>query len=236
MIVYGVRKFGKVDTLENGAHVATQFVHVWFIPLVPLKSHLVVSEDGNNFQGIPLPFSGKSLLAAWLRTFLVFATLGSLAAMVAAIAEGELEGLDVVIAAPSFGLAAAACVATFVLSYKFFKPSPARARELEAKMGGGVDEELLAAILAQAEARKAAEQPSAPAITPAPHVGIEQVRASIEPHGFALTEAPRADFARWSNGATWITWSQEPTGARSIRFEGGDAEGWKRHLAPALAG
>ncbi len=240
MIVYGVRKFGKVDALENGAHVATQFVHIWFVPLIPLKTHLVVSEDGNNYQGIPLPFSFKSLLAAWLRCFLVFSTLGALAVMFAAIAEGEIEGLDAVIAAPIAGVAAAALIATFVLSYRFFKPSPERARELEAKMGGGVDEALLEAILAQAASRKESEAsapPSvtSPSITPAPHVGIEQVRASVEPHGFALTEAPRWELARWSNGATWITWSVDPSGARTIRFEGGDAEGWRRHLAPTLS-
>ena len=64
MIVFGVRKYGRVDETPVG-HVATRFVHVWFIPLVPLSSHFVVSEDGNSFQGKPMPLSGRSVFAGY---------------------------------------------------------------------------------------------------------------------------------------------------------------------------
>lgn len=69
MIVYGTRMCGRVDETQVG-HVATRFVHVWFVPLVPLGSFFVVGESAK-----PVPFSVRSVLIAYVRSFGVVATL-----------------------------------------------------------------------------------------------------------------------------------------------------------------
>ena len=51
-------------------HVSTRFWHVFFIPLIPMGTYLLVKgeEDSwGNPGGIKIPFSYKSLLLAWLR-------------------------------------------------------------------------------------------------------------------------------------------------------------------------
>ena len=77
MIVWGSRMYGKVDEVPGLCHVATQFGHLYYIPLIPFGSYAVISETGDDFQGAPLPLSGKSVLTAWLRTIFVAAGSGS---------------------------------------------------------------------------------------------------------------------------------------------------------------
>jgi hypothetical protein len=79
-IVWGSRFYGKVDEVPGLCHVATQFGHVYYIPLIPVGTYAVIAEQGDNFQGVPLPLSGKSVLTAWLRAGLV---LGGAAALIA---------------------------------------------------------------------------------------------------------------------------------------------------------
>jgi hypothetical protein len=81
MIVYGMRLYGYSDAIPGVGHVATQFVHIWFTPLVPLKSFFVLEGEGN--RGVPIPMRGKSVLSAWLRTALFF---GGLACAIGGIA------------------------------------------------------------------------------------------------------------------------------------------------------
>ncbi|MGZ3475369.1 MAG: hypothetical protein ACXWUG_14580, partial [Polyangiales bacterium] len=71
MIVFGLRKFGRCDDLEGDIHVATKFFHIWFIPLIPTESFLVLAEEDKGFRGIKLPMSGKSVFAAYFRTSMV---------------------------------------------------------------------------------------------------------------------------------------------------------------------
>jgi hypothetical protein len=77
VIVFGTRMYGQVDRMPEG-YVATQFFHIWFIPLFPIKS-LLVTEDtgGDGVRGISLGWSGKSILAAYFRAAGVVATLVS---------------------------------------------------------------------------------------------------------------------------------------------------------------
>ena len=51
-------------------HVTTRFGHLWYLPLIPLGSFLLI--EGNtdaegNPRGIEIPFSFKSFLLGWLR-------------------------------------------------------------------------------------------------------------------------------------------------------------------------
>ncbi len=69
MIVFGQRLYGK--TLRCGdAYVATRFFHVWFIPLIPMGSSIVLrSLDGGLVESIRTPFHfpsvGLALLRGW---------------------------------------------------------------------------------------------------------------------------------------------------------------------------
>lgn len=78
MIVFGTRMYGQVDRMPEG-YVATQFFHIWFIPLFPIKSMLVTEDTGGDgVRGISLGWSGKSILAAYFRTAGVLATIVSI--------------------------------------------------------------------------------------------------------------------------------------------------------------
>jgi hypothetical protein len=75
LIIWGSRLYGKVDAVPGMFHVATQFGHLWYIPLIPMGSHVVVSQEGNGWRGMPIPFSFKSMLTAWVRGALIVATI-----------------------------------------------------------------------------------------------------------------------------------------------------------------
>lgn len=81
MIVFGTRLFGKVDEVPGYFFVATDFFHIWYLPLIPLGSHLVFGEGDEGWQGVPVRLSLKSVAVAWLRGFaiagaVVFAIVG----------------------------------------------------------------------------------------------------------------------------------------------------------------
>lgn len=81
MIVFGMRHYGKVDEIEGLGYVKTRFAHIWFLPLLPLGSMFVTSEEGDGVRGLQIGLSGRSVLAAWSRTWVVLTTLGMLGLM-----------------------------------------------------------------------------------------------------------------------------------------------------------
>ncbi|MEM1414064.1 MAG: hypothetical protein AAGH15_04155 [Myxococcota bacterium] len=165
MIVYGLRHYGKVDALghapNGGPWVATRFAHIWFLPLIPLGSTLVVADDGKSVNGLKLPLSGKSVAFAYLRNWGVFAALillfvagGAVLELLEGLREPALAGWRVnaagiqvpvkgegplklgALAAAFLGLGAAlAIVLLRVFSGRFAAPSPERRRELETMLG-----------------------------------------------------------------------------------------------------
>ncbi len=70
MIVAGTRLAGKVDESRTG-FVATRFIHVWAVPLIPLSTWFVTEAGAR-----PLPFSFKSMLVGYVRGWSVAAALG----------------------------------------------------------------------------------------------------------------------------------------------------------------
>jgi hypothetical protein len=73
-IHFGTKLMGKVDEVPRVGYVSTKFIHVNFLPLIPTGSYFVLDEQGDNFQGVPVPISFKSIAVAWLRsvTFFMF--------------------------------------------------------------------------------------------------------------------------------------------------------------------
>jgi hypothetical protein len=77
MIVWGTGLYGKVDRVPGLFHVATKFFHIWYVPLIPTQSWIVIAgtEKGNRWRGVELGLSGKSVLAAYFRLALVITVL-----------------------------------------------------------------------------------------------------------------------------------------------------------------
>lgn len=69
-IVWGSRMCGKVDAVPGLCHVITNFGHLYYFPLIPTGSILVLAEDSDGTYGLKIPLSLKSILVAWLRAFL----------------------------------------------------------------------------------------------------------------------------------------------------------------------
>jgi hypothetical protein len=67
VIIWGTRLMGKVDAVPGKYFVATQFGHLYYLPLIPKGTYLVFSQNPNGFNGVLIPFSLKSYLLAWLR-------------------------------------------------------------------------------------------------------------------------------------------------------------------------
>jgi len=75
VIIWGQRMYGRVDRFA-GSHVATRFFHLYYVPLIPLSSWLVLEEQTEgNFIGLQLPLQWRSVLLAWLRVAAVLAAI-----------------------------------------------------------------------------------------------------------------------------------------------------------------
>ena len=97
IIIWGQSNYGKVDVVPNLFYVATRFFHLYYVPLIPLATYLIVAgtEDENgSFQGVKLPMSLRSVLAGWVRAVLVLcivAGLGTALVMGIEAAEGKVK-------------------------------------------------------------------------------------------------------------------------------------------------
>ncbi len=115
MIVFGTHKYGWVDEVPGLGCVATSFIHVMYIPLIPTGSYLIFEEDED--MGISISLSMKSVLVAYVRAFLFWTFFISMLSSVGTF------GISCIIAAP-FG------VAWFAMPWLVRPASEARAEEL----------------------------------------------------------------------------------------------------------
>jgi hypothetical protein len=101
IIVYGTRCYGRADVIEGVGHVTCRFVHIMFVPLVPIETMFMVGEEG----GIKLPFSFKAAASGWLRGGAILTGLGMLVGAVASFVDGEplLGAACLVVAVIAFG-------------------------------------------------------------------------------------------------------------------------------------
>jgi hypothetical protein len=140
ILIYGKRLYGRVDRVPGLLHVATQFIHLFWVPLVPLKSYVVFdgTEDDKGFRGIPIGISVKSLLTGWLRAVLALGLLGLLGLAGMNASEYLDRAAD---ARPPLGsilgpLAGAfGCFVLLRLWTRFSRADVRRARELAEKAG-----------------------------------------------------------------------------------------------------
>lgn len=202
ILIWGSRLYGKVDQVGDHFHVATKFGHLWYIPLLPLGSWIVLGEGGKTWTGIEIGLSGKSILMAWLRTVLLLGGIALLLGGFVGLTDNKLmAGLVTLVA----GLA---CVGGFIATKTvraFTQPSYERARELAELVGmtpagrlsieelygrvtpeqaADVREALAANAQAQAEAaRAAAQEAAAPVAAPAPAPVGDPNLAALEAMG-----------------------------------------------------
>lgn len=126
IIVYGTRCYGKADVIEGLGHVTCRFVHIMFVPLIPIETLFLVDED----RGIKLPFSFKAAMSGWLRMGAWIAGLAFIAGGIGEIGEGEpiFGGLSLLFGAMS--------IASFwVWGAILGKCSPQRKAEIMGMMG-----------------------------------------------------------------------------------------------------
>lgn len=126
IIVYGTRCYGKADVIEGLGHVTCRFVHIMFVPLIPIETLFLVDED----RGMKLPFSFKAAMSGWLRAGAILAGLAFLAGGIAEIGEGE----------PLFGAMSIVCGVISIASFWVWglilgKCSPQRKAEIMGMMG-----------------------------------------------------------------------------------------------------
>jgi hypothetical protein len=126
MIVYGTRMYGKTDVVPGMLHVATQFAHVWFIPICPVESYVVVGKTRSGWHVAKIRFSFKSMLLAWARAA-CWLTLFVSAVMALAL-ESTNDGVSWEVWAA--GAAAAVAVVASYWWRPLIRASSARAHEL----------------------------------------------------------------------------------------------------------
>ena len=127
---YGTSLYGKVEEVPGGLfHVATTFLNFFLLPLVPLRSYVILARRGDSFDGLPIGWCGKSIFAAWLR-FVLGATAMVALALVVASLQQSFDWRPYGLAAGALGL--------FVLTYLhpwFRRATYERARALAQRAG-----------------------------------------------------------------------------------------------------
>lgn len=129
-IIYGKRLYGKVDHGANRLYIATQFFHVWFFPLFPLRSFIVFEEDKNseNPRGIQVGLNIKSILATYVR---LGCSVTGIAFTLTALLMITVSGYDALFLL-ALGIGSWLIVA---LSYELFRASSKNAQKLAQRAG-----------------------------------------------------------------------------------------------------
>lgn len=142
VIIFGQRLCGRVDQVPGACYVATRFFHVYYVPLIPLSSWVIVegSENQNGFRGQQIGLSGKSVVYGWLQAFLVI--FGLIYSIYGAIQISELnragkntfDGIVKVV----IGVVSLGAWAMFMI--RPFRAGPERARHLLEQLGVPIEQ------------------------------------------------------------------------------------------------
>jgi hypothetical protein len=127
MLLYGTRLCGYSDKVDGVGHVATRFFHIWWVPLIPVRSYLMV--EGHDDRGVEIPMRGKSVLAAWVRTAFILGGIGMLVGASSLMSSSALSAVALLVAA------AASFVGFWAMGRVFERVSLERRFELLADAG-----------------------------------------------------------------------------------------------------
>ena len=150
VIIWGSSLYGRCDEIPGLGHVATNFGHLYYIPLIPTKSHFVMEKEGASFRGADLPMSGRSVLVAYIRAATV---VGAIAMSIGGLASGEIV---------VWGLAILAIVGAIAAFRMGSRASYARACEIAEHIGFGPQVQVLIDLaydqITEAEANRRMEE------------------------------------------------------------------------------
>jgi hypothetical protein len=149
---FGTKLMGKVDEVPRMGYVSTQFFHVNYLPLIPTGTYFVLEENGDNFRGVTLPLSFKSILVAWLRAALFVVFIIGIVFAIIAVSDNKTPR------AIGAGVASALAVAAFFGTY--YIPLVSRAgyhRAMDLAQRIGLNEEAVL-MLEVAYGRKSAAE------------------------------------------------------------------------------
>src|ERR1044071_2276099 len=91
VIIFGRRSYGRVHE-HAGEYADTQFFHLNFVPLLPMQSHWITQQIGEERAGFPIRLHLPSVAAAYLRIWgpvgamAIFMASGSIPAVAASLA------------------------------------------------------------------------------------------------------------------------------------------------------
>lgn len=116
IIIYGTRFYGKVKA-AGSSFLGTQFLHIYYVPLIPIGTHLILEENGGSFKGIKTDFSFKSMLAAYLRIWGPLAVIASIAIGVSTIDDVSDDTVAMAVAGVFTGVVTLALLVGTVLAW-----------------------------------------------------------------------------------------------------------------------
>jgi hypothetical protein len=151
VVVWGSGLYGTVDRVPGLCYVATRFGHLWYIPLIPLGSYLILDLPGDSgTRGRSIPLSMKSLLFGWIRAACVIGMVGSAIVVLVNLLSLDRNGDEeenLLLSGMWFAGSAAALALTYLLN----RAGTARAVQLGQYLG--LSEEAMRQMLVPKEQR-----------------------------------------------------------------------------------
>lgn len=116
IIIYGSRLYGRIK--ECGpSYVATSFAHVWYLPLFPVGSKLILGSGQDGLVGMPAPLHFKSVLAGYLRVWGPIAVLATVITGLQIVLDENIEPLSKIVVGAFIGVVTLVLFAATVLAY-----------------------------------------------------------------------------------------------------------------------
>jgi hypothetical protein len=142
MIVFGSRLYGRTDEVPGVFFVATEFFQLYYVPLLPLHTYVVLEETGTSWRGVALRyFSRKSILLAWLRIACMVTAITS--AVLLLITDQAWEKIT------AGGLLAGCLSAIYILSWSRLFRYANLARAMRVARQVGLESTLAPVLMAQ---------------------------------------------------------------------------------------
>jgi len=116
IIVYGTRFYGKIKA-AGSSFLGTQFFHLYYVPLIPIGTHLILEEGGGSFKGIKTDFSLKSMLAAYLRIWGPLAVVAAAAIGIGALDDVSDDAMSMAVVGVFTGVVTLALLASTILGW-----------------------------------------------------------------------------------------------------------------------
>ncbi len=117
IIIYGTRFYGKVKACGR-SFLTTQFLHIYYVPLIPIGTHLVLEESGSGgYKGMKSDFSVKSMLAAYLRVWGPIACIVALCIGLSAVGDVSDDGVAMAVVSVFTGVVVLALLAGTILAW-----------------------------------------------------------------------------------------------------------------------